>query len=368
MSKAAVPACPDSLRKVRPYLEQARTRKTVYEIGPVLAYYCNLYALEMATAEMGNLDNEGKAWVLAMMDQMESDKKALGGFKEPSAASKLLSESAKTLFDKADRADRALDMSLETAKDFKAAMTMYTVAHKYSGAEEKPAEELENIVYAKDRFVEICAAAKQGRAPQAPPPRAGEEEEQVAPPEEVAAVPPAAAEEGSSSASPQPPGLASNASFDASTLPSVATASGSGAVAAAALKTPPATANAAAAEDDAAADAGAEPEAPLYFPAGHTPSRAALLQGYRDVTSALAALELQPADTDAATDSIATTIAVLTDMDPEAYRKAARERTRRRQQGGDGGNLLTSIGGFLGGVFGAPPGVAEPKADSGLQA
>merc|ERR1719502_779920 len=101
-------------------------------------------------------------FVLGLMDELEAEKKALGESEAPAVEVENL---AQDLFSRADDADRAGQSTLPTAKTFLAAAHIFEVGKQFG---EPPADILEKIKYAKWRFVEICKATKERRAP-APP-------------------------------------------------------------------------------------------------------------------------------------------------------------------------------------------------------
>jgi hypothetical protein len=124
------------------------------------------------------------------MDQLESEKAALGEADSPSVQ---VENYAHSLFEKADDADRAGERGLQTAKTFKASANIFEACKQFG---ELPSDLLEKIKYAKWRFVELCKAAKERRPPAPPRTLDGEDAD---------GAPPSGGAGGSSSDLPPPP-------------------------------------------------------------------------------------------------------------------------------------------------------------------
>ena len=150
---------PASLKPIKAYLDQAKARAS----EPVIAYHCRLYALQEAMAMRAKLPKADMGFLLALMDECEQEKLRIG---EHDDAGVECENFAQDLFLKADDADRAGRPNLTCAKNFLASAQLMEVCRQFG---ELPADLEEKIKYAKWRFVEICKAAKENRAP--PPPR-----------------------------------------------------------------------------------------------------------------------------------------------------------------------------------------------------
>jgi len=156
-------APPPSLKgKIIAYLNQAKERAAAGET--VIAYYCKVHALSEAMAVRAQIPKTDMGYVLGLMDQVEAEKKGVSDLDD---AQVHIENKAFELFDRADNADRASPMvpKLQTAKDFYASATLLEVCKEFG---ELPEDLAEKIKYGKWRYVEICKAAKEKRAP-APP-------------------------------------------------------------------------------------------------------------------------------------------------------------------------------------------------------
>jgi len=154
---------PPSLKgKIVAYLNQAKERTTAGD--NTIAYYCKVHALSEAMAVRANIPKADMGYVIGLMDQVEAEKKGLSDLDD---AQVLIENRAFELFDRADNADRANPTvpRLQTAKDFYASATLLEVCKEFG---ELPEDLAEKIKYGKWRYVEICKAAKEKRAP-APP-------------------------------------------------------------------------------------------------------------------------------------------------------------------------------------------------------
>ena len=149
---------PASLKPIKAYLEQAKQRAA----DPVIAYHCRLYALQEAMAMRASIPKADMGFILGLMDSLEKEKAAIGELED---AGVLCENFAQELFQKADDADRAGQSTLPVAKDFLSAAQLMEVCKQFG---ELPPDLLEKIKYGKWRFVEICKATKERRAP-APP-------------------------------------------------------------------------------------------------------------------------------------------------------------------------------------------------------
>jgi vacuolar protein sorting-associated protein VTA1 len=159
---------PVSLKKVKPYLEQAKRFK---EADKVVAYHCRLYAMQTAMEIRASIPKEDMGYVLKLMDDLEAEKVALGAFQNPEITVETF---AQNLFEKADDADRAGNSTLPVAKDFLAASQILETTAQFGPI---PEDVGEKIKYAKWRFVEICKATKERRLPAPPRPLRGDEPE-----------------------------------------------------------------------------------------------------------------------------------------------------------------------------------------------
>ena len=158
---AAAP--PQSLRgKIVAYLNQAKERSDAGEA--LIAYYCKVHALSEAMAVRSQIPKADMGYVIGLMDQVEAEKKRVGNLDD---AQMLIELKANELFDRADTADRASPTvpKLQTAKDFYAAATLLEVCKEFG---ELPDDLSEKVKYGKWRYIEICKAAKEKRAPEPP--------------------------------------------------------------------------------------------------------------------------------------------------------------------------------------------------------
>ena len=158
---AAAP--PQSLRgKIVAYLNQAKERSDAGEA--LIAYYCKVHALSEAMAVRSQIPKADMGYVIGLMDQVEAEKKRVGNLDD---AQMLIEMKASELFDRADTADRATPTvpRLQTAKDFYAAATLFEVCKEFG---ELPDDLSEKVKYGKWRYIEICKAAKEKRAPEPP--------------------------------------------------------------------------------------------------------------------------------------------------------------------------------------------------------
>lgn len=158
---AAAP--PQSLRgKIVAYLNQAKERSDAGEA--LIAYYCKVHALSEAMAVRSQIPKADMGYVIGLMDQVEAEKKRVGNLDD---AQMLIEMKASELFDRADTADRATPTvpKLQTAKDFYAAATLFEVCKEFG---ELPDDLSEKVKYGKWRYIEICKAAKEKRAPEPP--------------------------------------------------------------------------------------------------------------------------------------------------------------------------------------------------------
>ena len=105
---------PASLKPIKAYLEQAKTRAG----DPVIAYHCRLYALQEAMAMRASIPKADMGFSLGLMDSLEKEKASLGDLDD---AGPVCENFAHELFQKADDADRAGQPTLLVAKDFLAA-------------------------------------------------------------------------------------------------------------------------------------------------------------------------------------------------------------------------------------------------------
>ena len=144
------------MKSIKKYLEQGKTVD-----NPVVAYHCRLWALQQAMNMRSKLPKEDMGFIMTLMDEVEKEK---GGL-DLDDASMQCENYAQDLFTKADDADRNGQSTLPTAKVFLAAAQIYEVCEQFG---ELPTDVVEKNKYAKWRFVEICKAAKERRAP-APP-------------------------------------------------------------------------------------------------------------------------------------------------------------------------------------------------------
>ena len=328
------PLLPGPLKRpLQRYLELAKQYRAVAapeeaSNGASVAYYCRLFALETAASGDGSLlGNDGKKWMLALMSELEEEKKKfVNGPPSDAAAADILYECAQTEFDNAYRADHALDMTLSTAKQYRAAISLSCVANKYAGGEAPSAERLEMVQYATSRCAELVTAAKESRPPEAPVPLRGEEEEE----EESPTI-------------PSPPLPMPSPPTD-----SVGTAA-------------PSSGESANAEDVSMADT-TQPAAPL-FPKGHTPSRADLRSAYTATNAAIAALK--GGEIAGAKANIVRAMGVLVGADPAANERAMSQMLQTSQVGSAPGQSHETFLNNLFSMFGAPEAtVKDPSLDA----
>jgi len=159
----ALPDLPPSLKSIKAYIEQGKLRAS----DPIVSYYCNLYALQEAMAMRSKIPKSDMAFILALMDHVEAQKQTLGD-SDAASMQVQVENTAAELFQNADDADRGGNHGLQVAKDFLAAANIFEVCKQFMGDDGLPEDMAEKSKYGKWRFVELCKAAKERRAP-APP-------------------------------------------------------------------------------------------------------------------------------------------------------------------------------------------------------
>uniref|UniRef100_A0A7S2HKP5 Vta1/callose synthase N-terminal domain-containing protein n=1 Tax=Haptolina brevifila TaxID=156173 RepID=A0A7S2HKP5_9EUKA len=165
---STLPETPPSLKSVKAYLEQGKLRAS----DPVVSYHCNLYALQEAMAMRAKIPKADMGFIMALMDHVEAQKKTLGDVDAASMQAQV-ENAAADLFQKADDADRGGNHGLQVAKDFLASANIFEVCKQFMDDQSLPEDMAEKAKYGKWRFVELCKAAKERRAPA--PPRGMEE-------------------------------------------------------------------------------------------------------------------------------------------------------------------------------------------------
>ena len=165
---------PASLKTVKPYIQLAADMDSK---DPVIAYHCRLYSLQEAMKLRSSLPKADMGYVLGLMDRLEKDKGALGEMDAPSVQ---VEHYAQDLFRRADDNDRAGKLDAGTAKAFIASAQLFRVCSQFG---ELPDDMKEKEKYAKVRFVEFGKAKKEGRAPA--PPRGDPVEDDILPPPAV---------------------------------------------------------------------------------------------------------------------------------------------------------------------------------------
>lgn len=155
---------PASLKSIKPFLEQGKLRA---ESDPTLSYYCNLHALQEAMTLRAKMPKaeQPMAFIMGLMDKVEAQKAALPEVDSPQMH---VENVASELFQKADDSDRSGNHGLQVAKDFLAAANIFEACKQFTDDGTLPEDLAEKSKYGKWRFVELCKAAKERRAP-APP-------------------------------------------------------------------------------------------------------------------------------------------------------------------------------------------------------
>ena len=110
---------PAKLKHLAPYLARAHE---LDNRDPVVAYYCRYYAVQEAVKEHSkDKDHEVLAFLMALMDKMEADKKALAGneaITQDIVGQAHVESFALKLFDYADQQDRAGKADKRIARTF----------------------------------------------------------------------------------------------------------------------------------------------------------------------------------------------------------------------------------------------------------
>ncbi|KAK9799348.1 hypothetical protein WJX73_008904 [Symbiochloris irregularis] len=157
-------AAGEQKKLVLPYLQRA---DEISKMEPKVAYYCRMYAVEQGIA-IPNRAQEITDVVRALMAKLEADKKriTLGDKAEDSAYCESF---ACTIFERADRADRAGKGDKNTAMTFYAASVFIDILRQFG---ELPADMAERQRYAAWKAADIRKAIREGRTPTAGPPLA----------------------------------------------------------------------------------------------------------------------------------------------------------------------------------------------------
>ncbi|KAJ3185423.1 hypothetical protein HDU87_000042 [Geranomyces variabilis] len=189
---------PDELKAITPYLQRAAELQAK---EPIVAYYCKFFAAKLALERASRTDSE-KQYLLAIMQELEQDKKNLAGneaITNDVVGYAHVENFALRIFFNADTEDRDGRASKKTAKTFLAA-SMFLELLKVFG--EVDAEVKDKIRYSKFKAGDIIKALREGRVPTP-----------GAPGEEPASTPNAPAEPHPDFGSPYDP------SFDPAAIP-----------------------------------------------------------------------------------------------------------------------------------------------------
>ncbi|KAH7104665.1 DUF605-domain-containing protein [Auriculariales sp. MPI-PUGE-AT-0066] len=157
---------PPELKPIAPYIQRA---KEIKHADPVMAYWCTYYAAKQGiTLKVRSKD--GRAYLVELMDTLEKmkasleDSDALGDV----AGQAYIENFSLTVFEAADKEDRAGHANNNTAKKFMAASHFMEVLGIFDNMESEFAQK---IKYARWRAAELNKAFREGRTPAAPAPR-----------------------------------------------------------------------------------------------------------------------------------------------------------------------------------------------------
>lgn len=162
---------PESLKPIRPYLLLAKQHDSKYK---VVSYFCLRYAMETAM-RLDKRDAEGKKFLFALMDALESRKKELADnevFQNEVVCNSHVEDHALKIFLYADNEDRAGRFNQNVVKSFYKAGLLMDVLQTFGELSEQIQAQKK---YAKYKAANISACLKRGETPKPGPP--GDDEE-----------------------------------------------------------------------------------------------------------------------------------------------------------------------------------------------
>ncbi|EFN60157.1 hypothetical protein CHLNCDRAFT_133608 [Chlorella variabilis] len=189
----------DQKKMILPFAQRAQE---VEKADPKVAYYCRMYALEQGLDIPKDVRAREITAVLgALMDKLEKDKRVVQlGVREEDALH--CENFALTVFNRADRVDRAGRADKATAMPFYAASYFFEILRHFGD----PAPDTQQKQrYAAWRAAEISRAVKEGRQPEAPPAARQDTDEEAAMLDELAKLETAGASSAPAAASSAPP-------------------------------------------------------------------------------------------------------------------------------------------------------------------
>lgn len=154
---------PDDLKALSPFLQRAHeTRKA----DPALSYWCNYHAAQVGISKLSSLVPTSKAYLMSLMDTLESQKKALVGndivHGDDLVAKAHIENVALKVFAGADNEDRSGKASRATAKRFLVASNFIELLTNFGPLESEWEEKLK---YTKWKAADIAKAFREGRKP-----------------------------------------------------------------------------------------------------------------------------------------------------------------------------------------------------------
>lgn len=155
-----------------PFVQRAQE---VEKAEPKIAYYCRMYALEQGLEIKSGRAPEITGLLQALMGKLEKDKAVL---QLDSKGDALYCENfALTVFNRADRVDRAGRADKATAVTFYAASYFFEILRQFGDPQP---DTVQKQRYAAWRAAEINRAVKEGRKPEPPPVARADTEEESA--------------------------------------------------------------------------------------------------------------------------------------------------------------------------------------------
>ncbi|KAI3429828.1 hypothetical protein D9Q98_010141 [Chlorella vulgaris] len=153
----------DQKKAILPFAQRAQE---VEKAEPKVAYYCRMYALTQGL----ELPRESRAKEIgavlgALMDRLEHDKKVVK-LGKPEDDALYCENFALTVFNRADRVDRAGRADKNTAMTYYAASYFFEILRQFG---EPQPDTLQKQKYAAWRAADISKAVKEGRQPDPPP-------------------------------------------------------------------------------------------------------------------------------------------------------------------------------------------------------
>ena len=147
-----------------PYLQRAQE---LQKHDPLVAYYCRLYALETGL-KLNDRSASCTALLSSVMAQLEKDKPAVGLNENQEDDALHVEGFAQTIFNKADKVDRAGSATIQTARSFYASAIFFEVLNVFG----QVSPEIEHMQkYAAWKAADIQKAMRDGRKPTAGPPK-----------------------------------------------------------------------------------------------------------------------------------------------------------------------------------------------------